>query len=316
MEQWHFLVNQIDNVTKESNVLGIRISNTHDGKLFGNITDPFISGLYDNYHPFHLDYVKANANYTAQIKIQTGLTKDFTALLTKLGFEDINAIDSAIQIVYNITTTKYSTLLGKGHAPFQNGPQEERIAAVLALSVTMAGDLLLATVKDMVDKIYDILSKADTAQKGAFSTVENAGNALETARKNMADEQFGDIGSMMQEYRKDPSKAAVYYDLQAIRNFNQTFFQRKINKKASKFVVERTVDNAAQMTIANIGVTTLRFYLSDKNTGEIGTVYQELVAGDEKTIFINTLGDVTLLHFFMAQNMDAVNKGEFTLEFL
>jgi len=316
MENWHYLINQIDNVTKESNILGIRISNTHDGKLFGNISDPFIAGIYETYHPVHVTYIKAMAVHGAKIKLQKEATDIFTSLITKLGFEDINNIDSALQMVYNITTPKYKSLLGTGHAPYQHGTQEERIAALNALKTAMETDVALTAVTSMVDHIYTALTTADTNQKGAISAVEIASKTLEIARKDMSDEQFGDLGLMIHEYRKDPSKATPYYDLQALRNFNQTFFQRHVNKSASKFIVERTVEATAQATFNNIGVTTLRFYIATSKTGIIGATYLEVLASETKTVFINTLGDITALHFFMVENMDAINKGEFTLEFL
>jgi len=313
---WIYLINPVLTATLGSNALGIRISNTHDAKLFAGISDPFIAGLYATYHVVHIVYTKAYNWHKSRESVQQGLTSDFMALLKKLGFEKINLWDSSIATVYPKGSAKYKSLLANGHAPFQNGSQQERISAATSLSLSIGADPSLAAVKTDIDTFVTELEDADTAQKGAFMEVEKASNDLETARVAMAEEQYGNLGAMIKEYKKTPIKAAVYFDLKAIRKFKQIFFQNHVNKKSSRFIVERTVDDAAQATFSNIGDTVLRFYLSDKKTGEIGTTFLELAPNTDKTIFLSTLGDLSMLHFFMVQNLDTINKGEFTLEFL
>ncbi len=58
------------------------------------------------------------------------------------------------------------------------------------------------------------------------------------------------------------------------------------------------------------------FYLSDRKTGTIGSVFIKLEAGEEKTISISELGDAAKMHFLMVSNPDLINKGEFIVEFL
>lgn len=313
---WSFLMNPILTVTENSNVLGIRISNFHDGALFNNVGNPFIAGLYSTYHQINLTYVNAFSTLKSKTGLQISATNAFNAFMVKLGSENINAIDASIAVVYAKGSTQYIALLPYGHSPFQTGTQEERIAALATLSISIGTDVALETVKDTVDALILVLKTADTAQKSAFNAVVVASDALETARIAMANEQYANLGALMRQFKTNPSLAAGYFDLVSIRKGKQTFFQNSVKKNSRKFIVQRTLDATAEIELSNIGETVLRFYLSDRKTGVSGAVFVELTPGEVKTVTADELGDVTLLHFLMVFNPDLINKGEYTVEFL
>lgn len=314
--EWIYLMNPILSATLGSNILGIRISNTHDGKLFNNTGNPFIAGLYGTYHPIHLAYVLAYATHKSKETIQLGLTNAFTLLIDQLGNEKINAFDASIAVVYAKGSPQYISLLGNGHYPFQQGTQEVRIASLVSLSLAIGADTALADVKTAIDAFVLLLKNADTAQKSAFNAVEVASTALELARVTMAQEQYANLGAMMRQYKTNPSQAAAYFDLPAIRRGKQTFFQNSAKKNSKKFIVQRTLDPTAEVELSNIGDTVLRFYTAATKTGAIGTVFKELAPGDILTVSVSDLGYSDTQHFFMVFNPDLINKGEFTLEFL
>ena len=313
---WIYLINPILTSSQGSNIIGIRVSNFHDGALFNGTADPFISDLYDNYHPIHQAYITANNTYKSKTGLQIGTTNAFTLLVDNLANVKINAWDASIQVVYPKGSSKYIALLPNGHSPFQTGTQLERIAAASALSLSIGTDLALAGVKKNIDNYVSDLTLSDTAQKGAFNAVDIASKALELARVAMAQAQFGDLGAMINQYQTDATQATAYFDLEAIRKGKQIYFVNSVKKTANKFIVERTVDAEAQMILTNTGVTVLRFYLSDKKTGAIGATFVELAPDTDKTVYVSDLGDITLLHFLMVYNPDTINKGEYTVEFL
>jgi hypothetical protein len=313
---WLFLMNPILIVTENSNVLGIRISNFHDGALYNNTGNPFIAGLYATYHPIHQTYNTAFSTNKSKIGLQIGATNAFGLLINQLGNEKINAYDASIAVVYAKGTPQYIALLPNGHYPFQQGTQEERIAALATLSISIGSDAALETVQEAIDAFVLLLKAADTAQKSAFNAVVLAGNALEAARIAMANEQYANLGAMMKQFKTKPSLAAGYFDLVSIRKGKQIFYQKSAKKNSNKFIVQRTLLPDAEVELSNIGDTVLRFYLSDRKTGAIGTVFIELAPDEVKTVSASELGDVTLLHFLMVFNQDMVTTGNFTVEFL
>lgn len=313
---WIYLINPILTATQSSNIVGIRISNFHDGALAGGIADPFIDACYTYYHPFHSAYILANNTHKSKLALQIGATDTFTLLVTNLGSVKINAWDAGIQVVYPKGSTMHKTLLPNGHNPFQEGPQLDRIATASALSLSIGGDLSLASVKADIDATVLAITKADTAQKVAFAAVELASKNLEIARVNMSNAQYANLGSMIKQYNATPTQATTYFDLEAIRKGKQIFFENSVKKTVNKFIVERTVDAEAQVILSNTGVTTLRFYLADKKTETIGETFVEVLAGESTTVYVSVLGDIATLHFLMVFNPDLINKGEYTVEFL
>ncbi len=314
--EWIYLTNPIITATQDSNVLGIRISNFHDGALFNNSGNPFIAGFYATYHPINVAYGTAFSTHKSKAAAQISSTNAFNLLITQLGFEKINALDAAISVVRPKGSSGYLALLPHGHNPFQTGTQEERIQALVTLSISIGTDTALADVKTAVDDFTLLLKNADTAQKSAFNAVMIAANALETARIAMANEQYANLGALMRQFKTNPSLAASYFDLVSIRKGKQIFYQNSVKKNSKKLIVQRTLLPDAELELSNIGDTVLRFYLASTKTGIISAVFIELVPTEVKTVTAAELGNVRDDHFLMVFNPDLINKGEFTVEFL
>ncbi len=255
--EWLYLINPILTATTGSNILGIRISNAHNGRLANNEDNPFIASLHATYNPIHKAYTDAFSFHKHKVGLQISITKTFILLLEKLSFEKINAFDASIAVVHHKGSSKYIALLSKGHYPFQQGTQEERIAAVEALSIGLSEYEELGALKETVDAFILELRIADTAQKAAFNAVVLAANALELARVAMAEEQYSNLGKLMSHFKTNPKLAAAYFDLQAIRRGKQILFQKNINKNSTKFIVKRTMDANAELTLSNSGNSVL-----------------------------------------------------------
>jgi hypothetical protein len=314
--EWIFLINPILVATNNSNILGIRITNWHDGALYNNRADAFILALYTPYHIISVHYVGKFADWKAKVGIQISKTKTFNDLLVELGFAQINAWDAAAQAFHPKGSDRYLALFPHGHDPFQRGTQEERKAAVMALSVAIGSEAALSTLKIAVDGFYTVLNDADIAQKGAFTDVTDASTSLEDARVAMCIAQYANLGALMQYYAATPNSVAVYFDLKSIRKGRQMLFTGLVKKNYFHKIVERTLLPDTPLMLTNNGVTDLKFYISDKKNGTIGATFIIVAAGNSKEIVASDLGDVTTLHFLMVFNPDLVNKGEFEVEFL
>ena len=311
---WKYLVNVFLIITADSFRLALRISVYHYSALKSKIAEPFILGLFNAYELKHSSYVSNYKEWKKQLAKQRSKTLALNKLLKTLSGTKARFWDSSITKVYDKGTVEYEALLADGRAPFQTSSQTERVEAVGELIEAIGTDLLLADVKIDVEAFYLLLNTALTEQKGAMSDTETKSGLLETARIAMCVAQYKDLGMLMGFYSEDPTQVEEFFDLRAIRNGKQVLFQGQVKKNSFKFIVERTFAPGDKLSLENDGVTELRFYIGNSNTATIGATFITVAVGEIKEITASELGDVSTLHYLLAFNPDAVNKGEFTVE--
>ncbi|HEY4786461.1 MAG TPA: hypothetical protein VIH57_10450, partial [Bacteroidales bacterium] len=224
MKTWNFLQNQFLHASDGSYYVGMSISTYHDNALDKMKSEPVVLGLYNFYHPLHLDYKTAYSTWETQGGTQQGETLNLYQLLNLLNNTKVPRWDVKIQNQYDSKTPAYKRLLPNHRKPFQQGAQSERIQAVKSLSEAIGSDLLLADVKTDIDSFYVLLEAAYNAQKGNKSLSKNTTNNLELARQAMCAGQYADLGALMQKYSTTPEVIAQYFDLQSIRRSQQVLF--------------------------------------------------------------------------------------------
>ncbi|MEI8204676.1 MAG: hypothetical protein WCH34_16780 [Bacteroidota bacterium] len=319
MENWIYLVDPIESATQNNFKKALRVSIYHDGALLAKITpplvNPFIQGLYDLYHPLHLAYVDAYEIWHSEIGAQQGETLSLNQLLRLLRGPKIKNWDIGIQSHYDNTTPKYKSLLPNHRTPFQIGTQSDRISAVHGLSVAIGTDAALASVKADVDLTYSQLMAANTTQKGSKSTTIDNSKAVEQARVAMCQQQYYNLGAFIQHYVATPLTIAQYYDLEAIRSAHQVLFTGHVNPQNAHFVVKHTFGLLDMLRIYNKGVTVLEFYLAPLKGNMPATHFLSLQPGTEHSGLASTVGDLAD-KYIMVYNPNAVDKGEYEIEFL
>lgn len=313
---WSFIQNVFEIATAGSYRLALRVSRIHFNALNAGSSDAFVLALFNTYKTFHLTYLSKYSAWKSQEALQVSLTLALQDLFTQLRNTYINAWDAAIAVVYAKGTTRYKALLPYGHGPFQSGSQEDIIDAIQTLITTIGTDADLADVKNDVVAFELLITNAINAQKTAITTTKTKSNELETARINMCDAQYADLGSLMTHFASNRSVIGDYFDLLTIRNIMQMVFQGHVKKQDIHNVVERTVAATDEIMLENDGETELRFYWSNKKDGAIGTTFVTVAAGASATVPASDMGDVSTKHFLMVYNPDLVNKGAFTIEFI
>jgi len=313
---WSFIQNVFEIATAGSYRLALRVSRIHFNALNAGSSDAFVLALFNTYKTFHLTYLSKYSAWKSQEALQVSLTLALQDLFTQLRNTYINAWDAAIAVVYAKGTTRYKALLPYGHGPFQSGSQEDIIDAIQTLITTIGTDADLADVKNDVVAFELLITNAINAQKTAITTTKTKSNELETARINMCDAQYADLGSLMTHFASNRSVIGDYFDLLTIRNIMQMVFQGHVKKQDIHNVVERTVAATDEIMLENDGETELRFYWSNKKDGAIGTTFVTVAAGASATVPASDMGDVSTKHFLMVYNPDLVNKGAFTVEFI
>lgn len=316
--QWSFLNNTMEESTRGSFRLGLRISRIHYEKLHARNSNAAILALENSYKPFDLDYRAKYSAWKSQERQQLVDSATLTGKFLKLSNEKINGWDASIQVVYPKGSARYNTMLGDGHAPFQKGTQSEKIEAIASLSTNIGADVALAAVKTDVDNFIIEINGAYDTQKSSIDNTGTKSDALEISRLAMCGAQYNDLGGLMtiNNTAGHPELTGDYFDLLSIRNIKQMLFQGTMKTNNIHNIVQRTLAATDQLLLENDGITELRFYLSTVKNGAIGAIFKTVAAGTSLTVSAADLGDVATMHFLMAYNPDDTDKGHFTVEFL
>jgi hypothetical protein len=312
---WIYLNNPFLTATAKSFRLAVRISTQHDSALLGGIADVYIAALYAVYHPFHVALMEAYTAWVAQGGLQQGKTLNLTQLLKLLAKININAWDAAIQAVYAIDTPEYMGLLPNGHKPFQTGTQTQRMAAVSALIDAIGTDASLAVVKAVIVTFNNLLTNANTVQKGSISITGTLRDAVEAARIVMGMGMYADLGSMINNWPGATENIEQYYDLESIRKGAQVFFTNSVKALKIKFIAKRTFDDTSKLRITNTGLVPLHFFLSENKTNPAPGTAIVVNPGEMREVFATELGPLTNL-YLRVYNPDGVSMGDYDVEIL
>ena len=312
MRTWMFSQNLFLNATDNSFVNAMKISTYHDNALDAVKDDPFFLGLYNTYHPLHVNYKTTYDTWLAREGTQEAGTLNLTQLLGLLSSTKILQWDSNILLKYNRSTPKYRGLLPNRRKPFQTGTQTDRVHAVKVLSDAIGTDEALADVKADIDSFYAQLEAAFNNQKANKSTGKSMSAELEDARVAMCTGMYANLGAIMQHFASDPGKIEVYFDLAAIRSHQQVLFTGHLKAGEVHTVVKHTFGANDEVTLTNNGNTQLKFYLAPAKEAQPGETFITLGHGEE-TVLASALGKLTDTYLIVL-NTDANYMGEFGVE--
>jgi len=300
---WHYLMNTILIVTMNS-YRAMRVISSFTLDALNIPANAFIFGLYTNLLPFVTTFNAAYAAWIAQLGSQTSTTNVFYLALETLRSTDSKLWDRMIQMVYAKGTVGYKKLMPNGKGDLQSGTQLEKVDAVAALSLALVGEVALAAVKVLVDAKLAILNAAKSGKNTGKSTTNVFSNAVENARVALAQEIYGTLGNLMFYFRVTPSDIAAFFDLQAIRNLEQTIWERTLKALISKYVFTRTLLATDSLRLVNNSLFTVRFAMLANKTDAIGLVYVDVAPMSGVTVARTALGPLGN-HCMHAQNMGA-----------
>ncbi len=337
---WSHVTNPFLTATENSFANTKRISIFHLAKLYNaSLTDPYFTALYNAYFIIHEIFEKSYAGFLAQSLSQQGSALALTNLFTK-STANINKWDAAIQTVFPKGCDGYKALLAHGHDPFTHGSQFGRINAVkilrdlldfnnaagysqpVCLSASLLAGLtpdklaVLAAVYNETDAYYIKLKKAFDNKNDAQFKTGNYSKDAETARIDICNEQFKNLGTLITKYYLKPELAADFFDLENIRTHSQTTFTHLVKPVSVHTIAQRTLAATDLIRINNTGPSVLRFYTSQSKDRAIGTVFIEAAPGTNMDYPASLLGDVTNNHFITVYNSDAVQTGSFVFDLL
>jgi hypothetical protein len=118
---WVFIRNIFETITLHNLRKMDSLSQDHDLKLYNNIGDAFIAGLYATFHPFRKSFHEMYTQYKITIAASVAATKVVENLWAHLSSTLLEDWDTAICSVYRKGTDRYKELFSQGHKPFHHG---------------------------------------------------------------------------------------------------------------------------------------------------------------------------------------------------
>jgi hypothetical protein len=216
---WHYLENQFDNATKKSRKRMKSIGQQHKDSLseapatikaalIARITPPF-----DAFLAKYNVWVNLKANRKGAVLVFEGLLEHLSAV-------DIEDIETEFKGVYKRDTPQHTTAFAGGRAPYQEGSDDDRVDALVALQgriqeLADENPALDGTV-DLVATAVTNLQAARTAANGFETKVELARTQIEPLRKALAVALYKNLGALMGELGPD-EQIAAYFDLELLR---------------------------------------------------------------------------------------------------
>lgn len=283
-QEFKYVGNQFDTATKRSFKKAVKLSNYHDAALqSASVANPALLPLYNRYHPLHLALENQYNLWKSKGGSQEGETLNVKQLL-KLARAKMQGWDVAIQLVYAKTTPRYKAIFPNGRKPFDRGSVDERINAYNTLSQNIGADAALSTVKTEVDTVYTGLDNARTGQQGSKAVTKISSTDLETARLDAMNMQYRNMGWIMDNlFDSREALAKVLFDLETLRDLDQTIFTGTLTPLELEPVLTHTFLADDEIRLKNTGAATIDFYLAStaggKNSKEVS-----VLPGEETTV--------------------------------
>jgi len=291
IEDWKYVDNQMELVTRHSLKRAVILSTFHDNALLAlSVTYPALLPLYNRYHPLHLALVNAYNKHTSSESLQQGETLSVAqeyavskALLTEEWIPEILRI-------YKKSTPRYKALFPTGLKPFNKGGIDEKIAAFNVLSENIGTDAALATIKTDVDSNYASLLLARSTQSSAKTTTSDNSTASEEARVAAMTMQYRNLGNIMDNFYDTREKmCGLVFDLVTLRENPQTIFTGSIAEGATDNILAHTFLAADQFAAKIVGSGSFNLYLSTTPTGTDSTPVP-MTANIKKIITASSFG--------------------------
>jgi hypothetical protein len=312
MRTWIFLTNTFLVITENSYRTAKKIGDYTLAALQAKSTDPFIGPIYTAFKPIVDAYNAAYNFWLSKIGTQKSFTNDFVMNLKLLSSSKIKQWDIAVQGQFLEGTTKYIAIFPNHRTPFQHGSQEDRIAACEALSIALVGIAPLASTKADVDAFIVLLKSNFNTQKGSLSNTATNSNALDAARITMCIELYSILGKLMSFYKTKPDNIAQFFDMETIRNHEQTFFKGTLHPSELELIMTHSFALGEQIRFVNRGTTTLRFALvSLANSPMSNSNFVDVAPNDEAFVEAEQLGDIAY-RFLKVLNTEATAGNKYS----
>ena len=312
------LVNRFEVASRDSFNVAAAIGTQHVSALHADsATVPIALICYNNVKPKYDAYMAARVAHLAQIGTQFGEVLTLKQLLEVMP-TNVESWQVSIKNVYDAKTTRFKEMFSKGKSTLNRGTQINRINAVESLLTAIGSDAALTAVKGKITLFHTSLLSALTTKDDAKSTTVTDSTTLETTRIDLCDEIEGNLGLLINNFKKDTSLAAKYFDETLLHNSLQMSFDLKIKPLNAKKGIKRTFINplTQQFQIISRANNTMKIFLSVSRYGLVGTKFVSIPPESAGIYNLVDMGDNTTESFLNMFNPDERIKGDITIKVL
>ena len=313
---WSYVINTFLVATRSSFKLAVRIAKDHDAALFAGKSDAEINAMYLVFHPLYLQLLATYEAWVAQGGTQSGETLSLQLLLKELSKSKAKNWDIAVQVVFDSKSVEYKKLFPNHRTPFQIGSQDDRIAAVSALSTNLIAITSLATVATSVNSFMILLKDARSVHESSMKKTGNLSTDCENARIAMCKKIFGNYGRLIGIHEDEPTLVLPYFPIKYIRSSNQVFFTHSIKPGGKYVVVKHKFSPNDRITITTNTAAGIKIFLGLTKDDTGALVFVTLEGNSSITITASLLGAVDTNSYLIVQNMDPAIVADYDIEFL
>jgi len=209
-----------------------RAAHTH-ARLKGQISDPLIAELYNDFDPVYQTYISLYVKYLSTSGIKKGKTLTVETLLLKDLIKEVPKWEAGVRAVYTEDTPEEVAIFPNKRTPFFHGTYEQRISSIGSLLIKLQADPLLAAPALQVENFYNMLYAARTLQLQKKGATIGSSSDLENQRKLVAEALWGILGRLMHKYRKNPAFVKNFFDLSLLRKKRKKDNERDEELKAA-----------------------------------------------------------------------------------
>lgn len=312
-KNWHYASNQFEVVTNENTKLLAILAPDHQSRMKALAADAIISSLNARTEPLTLAFNTSYQNWLTANGVYRGATLAFENMLSELLKTKIKKWDILVQVEYIEGTPEYISIFPKGRAAFNSGPYDVRINEVKALGDNLAAYASLAAVKTEVDTEYVNLLNARNTQQQKEELVREKSSLLATAKKNMCNMMYANLGILMDKYNETPEQIEMFFELELIMKppKEKNTFSGTVAGGDTVNILEGGFDDNTEFQLYNSGDTTLLFFTATSPTITSGDGFK-LEPKTNATVLASSLGQPgnTCLNVF---NVDASNQGSWSV---
>ncbi len=312
---WKYLQNQFVVATRDNFKKAVKLSNYHDADLNAKkATQPLLVAIYNRYHPLHLTLITEYNSWKSSQGSQKGKTSALEQLL-EATYLNMNAWDVQVQVVFPKGTPEYISIFPEGRKPFTKGSVDERINAYDTLAKNLEPYAPLATTRDAVAESYAALDAARDAQEGSKGNVKVDSGKVDAARMAVMTMQYRNLGFAMDNFTDNIDYIESMFDLETLRDSQQTHFTGTLQPSETKAVVTRTMLEDDTIRAKSNGNAIIKLYLAS-TPGGINSTAVEVLANEEKTFAASAFGSIDFAthRYLTVVNMSASETTQFIID--
>ncbi len=218
----------------------------------------------------------------------------------------------AIDAVYNEGTPEYKAILPDGITPFYTGKQTDMLTYTSAVSLALTGIGALSATKADVDAELAKFEGINTGQKGKKGTAEGASDALEAQRIDLCEHLLLAQAQITVICYRTPAAVDAFFPMELITRRPQTDYAGAVPVGVdAHFIVRRTLQADAPITLTNDGPTALFFFWDNNEHAPYAGEGTEVPPGGTVETTAGGMNANKVRCFLLVHNTEARTAGHF-----